>query len=56
MTWFEVPLFGFICTAAWVSVCYCVVPKYIGIVIVYAPLTVGFYSTCVVVLFIVLYT
>jgi hypothetical protein len=29
----EVPLFGFICTAAWV-LCYCVVPKYVGVVII----------------------
>jgi hypothetical protein len=41
------PLFGFICTAypaPLVFVCYCVVPKYVGVVIIsvmYAPLPVG---------------
>jgi hypothetical protein len=34
-------LFGFICAVTWVFVCYYVVPKYIGVVIMYAPLTVG---------------
>jgi hypothetical protein len=29
------------CAAAWVLVCYCVVPKYVGVVIMYAPLTLG---------------
>jgi hypothetical protein len=41
MTLFDVSLFGFICAAAWVFVCYCVVPKYVGVVIMYVPLTVG---------------
>jgi hypothetical protein len=40
MTLFEVSFFGFIYAATWVFVCYCVVRKYVGLVIVYAPLTV----------------
>jgi hypothetical protein len=40
MSWFEIFLFGFICAVAWVFVCYCVVPKYVGVVIMYAPLTI----------------
>jgi hypothetical protein len=34
-TLFEVSLFGFICAAAWVFVCYCVVPNYEGVVTIY---------------------
>jgi hypothetical protein len=51
MTLLEVPLFGFICAVAWVIVCYCVVPKYVRLVIKYVPLTVGsspFLCSCVV--------
>jgi hypothetical protein len=38
-------MFGFICTTTGVFVCHCVVAKYVGVVIMYAPLTVGS-STC----------
>jgi hypothetical protein len=41
MTLFEASLFGFTCAAAWVLVCSCVVPKYVGVVVVHATFTVG---------------
>jgi hypothetical protein len=41
MTLFEASLFGFVCAAAQVCVCYCVVPKYVGVVTMYAPLIIG---------------
>jgi hypothetical protein len=50
----EVPLFGSICAAARVFVCYCVV-KCVGVDIIsdiYAPLPAGSSPACVVVLFI----
>jgi hypothetical protein len=40
-TLFEVFLFGFIRAAAWEFVCYFVVPKYVDVVTMYTPLTVG---------------
>jgi hypothetical protein len=40
-TLFDVSLFGFSCAATWVFICYCVVPKYVGVVIMCTLLTVG---------------
>jgi hypothetical protein len=40
-TLFGVSLFGNICSTTWVFVCYCVVPKYVGVVIMYDHFSVG---------------